>query len=266
MLSEPARSPYDWEFSLFGYSVRVTWLFWLISAAWGYAWARGLDALYFRLGLETPGMPVLLCIWIAVSFVSILVHELGHTIAMKYFGISSYIVLYHFGGLAIPEGRYVRRTLTTNSYVSSILISLAGPIAQLSLGLIIAMGAFAMGLPIGSAAYYLQMIGLEIPLASIPQNAATMALIEFSVHISIFWALINLLPILPLDGGRIAQNLIGWQRGTTGIQEATVLSLIVCGLGAYAGFQIGYEIMAFNFIVLGFMNFQSLQMSSNRPW
>ena len=44
--------------------------------------------------------------WISVMFVSILVHELGHSLVMRYFGQSSHIVLYMLGGLAIPDSSF----------------------------------------------------------------------------------------------------------------------------------------------------------------
>ncbi len=63
-----------------------------------------------RLADSNPGQGILLLMWIAAVFVSILIHELGHALAMRRYGISSYIVLYHFGGLAIPDrgGTFVR--------------------------------------------------------------------------------------------------------------------------------------------------------------
>src|SRR5207302_5403914 len=42
-----------------------------------------------------------LLIWIACTFVSILIHELGHVFMGRLFGSHGHIVLYSFGGLAI---------------------------------------------------------------------------------------------------------------------------------------------------------------------
>ena len=44
-------------------------------------------------------------IWVACSFVSILVHELGHGFALKVFGQPSVIVLHGFGGVTISQRR-----------------------------------------------------------------------------------------------------------------------------------------------------------------
>ncbi len=53
---------------------------------------------------DSPGVFGFLLAWVAMTFVSILVHELGHTFAFKRFGVDSSIELYHMGGLAIPAG------------------------------------------------------------------------------------------------------------------------------------------------------------------
>ena len=64
-------------------------------------------------------------------FVSILIHELGHTFAFRYFGISSHIVLYHFGGLAIPDSYGSSWGSRSIDPRANALISAAGPLAQM---------------------------------------------------------------------------------------------------------------------------------------
>ena len=88
MFAEPARTPYDLNFRLFGFPVRIHPLFWLGAALLG---ASTLDA-----GLH------FLLIWIARGLVSILVHELGHAVAFRGSVRDSHIVLWMFGGLAVP--------------------------------------------------------------------------------------------------------------------------------------------------------------------
>ena len=264
MLSEPMRSPYDWEFYFLGFPVRVGWTFWVFSALIGYNWARSLDMAYYKLGLATPGVGILLTVWIAVSFVSILIHELGHSLVMKYYGINSYIVLYHMGGLAVPSGTGIYRR-TRLSYWNQIAISAAGPAAQILFGLLVAVFAFAIGHPLGdSLEWILQLLGVSIPLSEPFSNALWTGLIDAAIYTSIFWALLNLLPVLPLDGGRIMQNIIGWSRKSTGFEEATSASIIVCIVIAFLGFRMQEEMLAMCFIVLGIMNFQNLQGNSYR--
>ncbi len=98
LLSEPQESPYDARFRLFGFSIRVTWLFWVVIAALGYDRSLSLQEDYSLRGYDTE-FTVILLLWVAAGFLSILVHELGHSLAFRFFGIESHIVLYQMGGL-----------------------------------------------------------------------------------------------------------------------------------------------------------------------
>ena len=121
MLAEPERTPYDLRFRFLGFPVRIHPFFWLGSALLG---ANSLD-----LGIGY------LAIWIVVVLVSILVHELGHAFAFRRYGAGADVILYAFGGLAVP-------THAISGRGRRILISLAGPVA----GFILAGLVFASNL------------------------------------------------------------------------------------------------------------------------
>ena len=91
-LSEPGRTSYDLEFSCFGFPVRVHPAFFIMPLLLG----RGLITPEVNTGVG-------LVLVTAIFFVSILVHELGHALAFRYYGLPSRIVLYWMGGLAIPD-------------------------------------------------------------------------------------------------------------------------------------------------------------------
>ncbi|MEZ6077082.1 MAG: hypothetical protein R3C56_15865 [Pirellulaceae bacterium] len=55
-----------------------------------------LDDAAVRLNSDSPGVPVLLLVWIAALWLSILIHELGHAFVMRFYGIRSRIVLLSF--------------------------------------------------------------------------------------------------------------------------------------------------------------------------
>ena len=94
MLRDPEPSAYDLNFSFLGFPVRVAWTFWLTAAILGWGISDGIDRVAGRVEMDSPGAAVLLLVWAAGIFISILVHELGHSLAMRYYGISSRIVLY----------------------------------------------------------------------------------------------------------------------------------------------------------------------------
>src|SRR5947209_18655190 len=114
MLFEPSRTAYDLNFRLFGVEVRVHPLFWLLSALLG------------PHDLQAEHCVLLLVVWIACVFVSILLHELGHVLVGRLFGSHGHIVLYSFGGLAVGSNDLPSRWLR-------IAVLLAGPGLQLVL-------------------------------------------------------------------------------------------------------------------------------------
>jgi Zn-dependent protease len=264
----PAESPYDWNFRLMGFPVRVTWSFWLVAAAWGYEISRGWDRVFFQNGLDTPGTLGLLAIWIVALGISILIHELGHALTFRYFGMDAQVVLYYFGGLAIPGSftswRGARQPRLSSA--NQCWISAAGPAAQFGFGLLVVAIAIALKQTPGAYAMsWLQYWGWEERLElGRPANAFSFCLIEFLVYPSLVWAVLNLVPVLPLDGGRIVQHLIGIYGRGDGLHEATLISVIAgIGLGIFF-FQSGNSFFGFLLLILGITNIQNLQMMGGR--
>ena len=108
MFAEPPRTPYDLNFRLFGFPVRVHPFFWLAAALLG---ANLLEA----------GIQYLL-IWITVMFVSILVHELGHALVFRRFWerlAHRFVDVRRTGGAVCERGARWKQ----------IVVSLAGPVA-----------------------------------------------------------------------------------------------------------------------------------------
>jgi stage IV sporulation protein FB len=172
VLAEPDRTPYDLNFRLFGFRVRIHPLFWLATVI------LGMNA------LDSPdGKGVLyLLIWVAVVFVSILVHEFGHALAYRTYGSNARVVLWMFGGLALgtPDvaGRWRR-----------IFVSLAGPIA----------GFILFGIVYGSH--------LLTGWGSIEHGPLVRTLYFQLVFINLTWGIVNLFPVYPLDGGQVSREL-----------------------------------------------------------
>jgi hypothetical protein len=122
-LAEPQPTAADLEFSLLRVPVRVSAWFWVAAALLGWNVCQALADGDQRELLR------LLVAWVGVVFVSLLVHEFGHALAYRRFGQAANVVLYHFGGLAIPSP-WGRRHLRP---IQRLIVSAAGPFAQLAL-------------------------------------------------------------------------------------------------------------------------------------
>ncbi len=222
MFNPAAPTRLDFHFSALGIPVRVSPWFWVLSALLG------------RMELQQD--PFHFASWMAVVFISILVHELGHALTARLFGYSPRIVLHQFGGIAlfVPDRGY-----TTSR---AILITAAGPAAGLALGSI----ALVVGL-------VLSLQGVDIP-------ERWDRMIFQLVLVNFFWGFLNLLPVLPLDGGQLTREVLVHLSPRQGIRWTLIVSLITAGGIALLSLSLLQDLyLALMFGLMAFMNFAELQ-------
>ena len=245
MLGEPMRTQFDWNFKLFDFPIRISAWFWLAALLIGQG--------------ASSGNPQYMLVWIAVVFVSILIHELGHAFAFRYYGVSAQIVLYHFGGLAIPNsiGSVWGQSDRTHDPRNHIVISAAGPGLQ-----ILSAVALAIVLKVGGYQVPFELLERLIPLPGdtpIPSELITVSVI-FYMYVSVFWALLNLLPVYPLDGGQIARDLFVLFGGADALPRSLMLSTFAAGAVAlYSFMKIQEPFLGIMFAFLGYSSYQALQ-------
>ena len=232
------------RFSLFALPVSVEPWFWVMAFVLG----RDLD-------IRDRESLISTVIFAALVFISILVHELGHALSGRWLaGGRQSIRLWGFGGLAYNEGGRWTRT-------RRIIMILAGPGAGFLL-----FGAVVAGILVafpGKAGWELcrfLVVGGDIPKdqSVLEFFAAKPRLIEVLYQllwINLWWGLVNLLPVHPLDGGQVAAEFIPSQRRVHLIGTIT-------GAGvAAAAFVHGHSYAALLFGFLAWQNFQNM----NRP-
>jgi stage IV sporulation protein FB len=227
------------NFRLFGIPVRIHPFFWVIM---------------LLLGPLRSG-PKPLVARIVAALVSILMHELGHAAAMRSFGIYPSIVLYGMGGLTIPgAASYRSREPGPNGRV---LISIAGPAAGFGLDAILyAILKFA-GYGIDVAVGLPYVVAIEVRRLIVFDGLTFFVYYLFVVNI--LWGLINLLPILPLDGGQIAREVCQQASPAYGARVALVVSAIAAiSVAMYAGVEWRDWWIALFFGYLGFISIQAL--------
>jgi len=182
------------QFNIFGIPVTVQPFFWITLAILGAGGFRGGDT---RMAL------LYMALFVIAGFISILVHELGHALTARKFGARCHIVLEAFGGYAAYAGVQMSR-------LQSFLITAAGPLFQIIFGCLV------------------YVIAMQLP----PVQPAADYFIDRLILISWIWAAFNLLPILPLDGGRLLEATLGPQRLKITLW-VTIITAVSVGLLAF---------------------------------
>jgi Zn-dependent protease len=149
----------------FSYGVDPNW-----QETWGlFAWLMGLALALLLFG-------------------SVLLHELGHSVAAKFQGIDvNSITLFLFGGIASIDKE-------SKTPEDALKVAIAGPL--------VSFGLFLLLTGIG------HLPGLPLPVGVIVLNVA---------QINLVLTLFNLIPGLPLDGGQVLKALV-WKATNSRIQ------------------------------------------------
>lgn len=247
-IGEPPSSQADLHFSLFGIPVRIHPWFWIV-------------ALFLKVNDLKDPMDVIT--WVAAVLIAVLIHEFGHALTMRAFGLRPWITLHGFGGLTSYDPRFVAQS-KASSAGAQVLISFAGPAAGfLVVGAIVGI-AFLTGhgdqvIPAGP--------GDLIPVIVMKNPNFTLFLFYFFL-ISILWGIINLLPVYPLDGGQIAREILVAIAPRDGIRWSLMLSIAAgAGMAVFALVQWRSILVPFMFGYLAYSSYQTLIAYSNRtPW
>jgi Zn-dependent protease len=183
---------------------------------------------------ETPGLSdgtyfAMALVATLLFFASLLLHELGHAVVARREGMEiAGITLWLFGGVArfngmFPSGR------------AELRIALAGPVVSLFLGLL--------------------FLGVA---AALPLPDAVEGVVAWLGRINLILLAFNMLPALPLDGGRVLRALL-WMRsgdfvratGTAGaLGRAFGNGLMILGvLAVFAGGPGGLWLAAIGFFL-----------------
>ena len=181
-------------------------------------------------------------LWAAILTFSLLVHEFGHAFAARYFGLGPQVLLHGWGGLCAHDR--AKRDL------HDVIIISAGPGIELVLGI----------------ASYIAWKILEIAAPDIAANPAVDIAFTYLIFINIFWALVNLVPLWPLDGGQLFRLLMLRLLGPARGEKVTHgVGIGVGGLAAVGFIGLNSWLAAIIFGMLAWSNFQALRSGGSGP-
>lgn len=213
MLSKPDMGVSDWSFPIARIArieVKLHFSFGLVLMLGAWQWGRVH-------GLRGAGFGVLLMV---LLFVCVTLHELAHSLVARSFQLpADEIVLYPFGGAASVEGDAPKP-------IQELLVAIAGPAVNVMI--------VAVLLLITSAKLeWMRMTTGETITRAALSRPSTTTLLVWLISTNAMMAVFNMLPALPMDGGRVLRAILVPRLGNT------LATRIAAGLGQLLSLAIG---------------------------
>ena len=204
-----------------GFTVRVLG----VPVSVGPAIAIGLVGMGLLSGLTAE----FLVAWVILGFVALLLHELGHAVAFRRYGVDSSISFWLFGGVTIPNDQEAASRLSDRQML---VVAVSGPL---------------VGIVIGG-----MMLALWPALDSADRSVRVLAFLWTFVNLG--WAIFNLLPIGSLDGGRALGHLAGAVFGRAGRTIALAVGIVASVIIAAVAVDLRMYSIAFIAVIFGLLN------------
>lgn len=169
-------------------------------------------------------------IWTVIIFVSVLFHEFGHALTALIFGQHPHIELVALGGLTYHDGERL-------PFWKQFFIVLNGPL------------------------FGFLLFGITTFLLSIPSLAkgSFESVLLLTKSVNLFWTIVNLLPVMPLDGGQLLrvvfEKILGLKGFKYSLFVGIFISIAICLISfLYQQFFIGAL-----FFLLAFQNYNTVR-------
>lgn len=171
-------------------------------------------------------------IWIGIIFFSVLFHEYGHALTAMLFNQRSRIQLVALGGLTSYDGPKLK-------FWQQFLIVFNGPLFGffLFLGATIILKVYAHPTPI------------------------VYAILKITQVANLFWTVVNLLPVLPLDGGQLLRIVLEAAFGVRGFKASLLVGAIISALFSFGFFILQFYLAGALFFLFAFQSFDMWRKS-----
>jgi len=170
-------------------------------------------------------------IWVGLALVAVLGHELGHALAARSLGATASITLAGLGGLT----RSHRATPLRRG--ESAVLTAAGPAAGILLGLPVLWAMHATGWEGWTTGGYV---------------------LRTAAFTTLGWSALNLLPIVPLDGGHLLELALPGSPAARQ-RKAAQVSIAIAAVAGVLAFRAGFQFSALLALMFGAQNLAVLK-------
>ncbi len=169
-------------------------------------------------------------IWVGIIFVSVLIHEYGHAFTALCFKQKARIQLIALGGVTSFDGPKLK-------FWQQFLITFNGPLFGFFLFLF---------------ASLLLQFSWPLPLAKV---------LKATQIANLFWTVVNLLPVLPLDGGQLLRILLEANFGIKGFKASLLIGSLVAAFISFYFFMLQAFLIGAFFFLFAFQSFDGWRKS-----
>lgn len=176
-------------------------------------------------------------VWIFVILVSVLVHEMGHALTALSFGLQPRVELVALGGVTFHQGEKL-------PFFKQFLIVFNGPL---------------FGFLLFVVAYFL----LKVPSISTSIWGNMLTLFYW---INLLWTVINLIPVMPLDGGQLLRIGLEAVFGAKGFRYSLFIGMAISAVFSLFLFLFQHFLMGALFFLFAFQSwdmFRRLRLLSD---
>jgi len=169
-------------------------------------------------------------VWVGIIIVSVIIHEFGHALTAVFFKQKARIQLVALGGLTMFEGPKLK-------FWQQFIITFNGPLFGFFLFLF--------------ATFLLQF--------SWPPTLAV--ILKYTQVANLFWTVVNLLPVLPLDGGHLLRIVLEGTFGIRGFKASLLIGAAIAALLSFYFFMVQAFLIGAFFFLFAFQSFESWRKS-----
>lgn len=169
-------------------------------------------------------------IWVGIIVVSVIFHEFGHALTAVCFKQKARIQLVALGGVTMFDGPKLK-------FWQQFLITLNGPLFGFCLFLLATV-----------------LLHFSWPLM-------LMKIFKATQIANLFWTVVNLLPVLPLDGGQLLRIVLEASFGIKGFKASLLIGSIIAALLSFYFFMLQAFLIGAFFFLFAFQSFDSWRKS-----